>query len=105
MRIRTLIAAAFTSLCLSGQTVPGLGSRNSKPLPPVVEVRTEVQPESLEAARKRLMANIHKLVVEAQALEQELAAAPSGSLPAASFKRSQEIEGLAKKIRKGLKQN
>ncbi|GEM_PF-7023321 len=88
-----------------GQTVPGLGTRNSKPLPPIVVVRPEVEPGSPDSNHKRLLAEVEELINEAKTLQEELHAAPAGSLPAQSFKRSQRIESLSKTIRKTLKQN
>jgi hypothetical protein len=71
----------------------------------MVEVRPELSPGNPEATRKRLLGDLKKLIAGAQTFEQELAAAPGGTVPAQSFKRSQEIESLSKKIRKSLKQN
>ena len=89
----------------NGQTVPGLGSRNTKDLPPIVVVQTEVEPVNAKAVRQRLLADLKELIAEAQTLQEELNTAPAGTVAAQSFKRAQKMESLSRKIRKALKVN
>lgn len=86
-------------------TTPGNASRNAKPQPPVEVVSPKLDPPALEANRRQLLADLQALVVEAQTLRQEVDGASLGIVSAQSFKRSQRIESLSKKIRKALKAN
>ena len=91
-----------------GQTLPGSGQTLPETGPggaPVVIVRPELAPPSPEANHKRLLADVQELIVEAHTLQQELHSTPRGTMSAQSFKRSQRIESLSKRIRKTLKLN
>jgi hypothetical protein len=91
----------------SGQTSfpkPGSGDQGA-PVPPLVSVRPEIPAPSLEANREHLLADVRELIAEAQTLQQDLKTSPGNTVSAQSYKRSQKIESLSRRIRKTLKAN
>jgi len=94
-------------LSSSGQTtfpVPGSGDQGA-PRPPVVDVRPKIASPNAAANRQRVLGDLQQLVTESQTLQRDLEASPGGTVSAESFKRSQKIEMLSKRIRKTLKGN
>jgi hypothetical protein len=73
------------------------------PPPPVVAPNSNIGRRDPEADRRRVLADLRQLITEARTLQRDLDAAPVGTVSAQSFKRAQRIEGLAKQIRKTLK--
>ena len=80
---------------------PPSGDQGAPP-PPLVNVQ-QGSPPSPEANHKRLLADLQELISEAQMLQRDLQDAPGRTVSALSFKRSQKIESLSKRIRKTLK--
>ncbi len=91
----------------NGQTPfprPGSGDQGA-PVPPLVIVGPGTPAPNLETNHKRLLADVQELIAEAQTLQQDLKASPASTISAQSYKRSQKIESLSKRIRKTLKAN
>jgi hypothetical protein len=89
----------------NGQTPfprPASGDQGA-PVPPLVIVGPDTAPPNLEANHKRLLADVQELIAEAQTLQKDLKASPGTIVSAQSYKRSQKMESLSKKIRKTLK--
>jgi hypothetical protein len=77
MRIGILLIVVWISLFAEPvsngqQTLPGLGTRNTKPLPPVVVEQTQVEPGSPERSRRESLSTLDRLLNEARALQREL---------------------------------
>jgi hypothetical protein len=83
---------------------PGSGDQGA-PTPPLVIVRPEIAAPSPETNHKRLLADVQELITEAQTLQQDLKGSLGRTVSAQSYKRSQKIESLSKRIRKTLKAN
>ena len=91
----------------NGQTafpVPGSGDQGA-PVPPLVSVRPEIASPIPETNHRRLLADVQELITEAQALQQDLKSSLGRTVSAQSFKRSQKVESLSKRIRTTLKAN
>jgi len=74
------------------------------PPPPVVAPSGSIGRRDPEADRRQVLADLRQLITEARTLQRDLDAAPVGAVSAQSFKRSQRIEGLAKQIRRTLRE-
>jgi hypothetical protein len=73
------------------------------PAPPLVSANPGIASPSAEDNHKQLLADIQELITEAQTLQQDLKASRGHTVAAQSFKRSQKIESLSKRIRITLK--
>jgi hypothetical protein len=106
-RVAVLFVFYFAHPSSNGQTPfppPGSGDQGAPP-PPLVSMRPEIVPLRPEANRKRLLADLQELITETQALQRDLQSSRGVTVSAESFKHSQKIEMLSKRIRKTLKGN
>jgi len=85
------------------QTLPGFGTRNTKPLPPIVVVQPQVEPSNPERTRRESLRTLDQLLNEARALQRELNETSERTVSAASVKRSEKIERLAKSLQKSMR--
>jgi hypothetical protein len=105
--VTALFLLYFVHPFSNGQTTfptPGSGDQGA-PVPPLVTVHSEAPSLSPEANHKRLLADVQELITEAQALQHDLNASLGRVVSVQSYKRSQKIENLSKRIRKTLKAN
>jgi hypothetical protein len=101
MRIGFVLIVVWISLFLEPvsngqQTLPGFGTLNTKPLPPIVVVQPQVEPSSPERSRSESLRTLDQLLNEARALQRELNETSERTVSTASVKRSERIESLAK---------
>jgi hypothetical protein len=83
---------------------PPFGDQGA-PVPPLVSANPGITSPSPEDNHKQLLADVQELITEAQTLQQDLKVSRGRTVTAQSFKRSQKIESLSKRIRKTLKAN
>jgi hypothetical protein len=81
---------------------PPSGDQGAPP-PPLVNAQQQIPQPSPEANHKKLLADLQELITEAQMLQRDLQDPPGRTVSAQSFRRSQKIESLSKRIRKTLK--
>ena len=104
MRFASILTVLFCYVALSNGQFPNTGSgEQGSPVPPLVSARPESPRPSPEMRREQLLADLEGLIKETQTLKQEVLVSRGQTVAAQSFKRSEKIEGLAKRIRKNLK--
>ena len=103
MRFASILTMLLCYVALSNGQFPSTGGGEHSPAPPLVSVRPEPPRPSPEMRRKQMLADLEDLIKETQTLKQEVLVSRGQTVSAQSFKRSQKIEGLAKRIRKDLK--
>lgn len=85
------------------QTLPGLGSRNTKPLPPVSRGEPQIRGSSGVQANAEALERLAELLREAQTLEREIRDGAGSTVSAAAIRRCERVESLAKAVRKSLR--
>ena len=100
-----ILATALSAFVLTAQRLPGLPSKGTKAdvQPPVVKVQTGVETPDASASHQAALSDLQVLIEEAQRLREELTAAGPDVLTMASVKRSEQVEKLARRVRKQLK--
>ena len=104
MRFASILTVLLCYVALSNGQFPNTGSgEQGSPTPPFVGAGSEAPHPSPEMRREQMLSDLEDLIKETQTLKQEVLVSRGQTVSAQSFKRSQKIEGLAKRIRKNLK--
>jgi hypothetical protein len=89
-----------------GSGIPAGGLPDGGPgYPPSVTVRPGTPHPTAETIHKEVLSDLQELIAESQALQKELQSTQGATVSVQSFKRSQKLENLSRKIRKTLKQS